>query len=89
MDSAVEGLEFILLGLILAYLIYQVLVYLSLIIMDGSKVQDIWTSHGLLPILPFVDNNLSVFSFVAMWLGIIIFGIVFLLSKYTYIQDYF
>lgn len=78
-------------GIILAYLIYQTLVYLSLIIVDGSKAQDIWTSHGLLPILPFVDNDLSVVSSIVMWFGIVIFGIVFLLcstlsSKITFEQ---
>ena len=78
-------------GIILAYLIYQVLVYLSLIIVDGSKAQDIWTSHGLLPILPFVDNDLSVVSSIVMWFGIVFFGFVFLLcstlsSKITFEQ---
>ncbi len=78
-------------GIILAYLIYQILVYLSLIIVDGAKAQDIWTSHGLLPILPFVDNDLSVISSIAMWFGIIICGIIYLLSstltsKITYEQ---
>ena len=78
-------------GIILAYLIYQISVYLSLIIVDGSKAQDIWTSHGLLPILPFVDNDLSVVSSIVMWFGIVIFGIVFLLcstlsSKITFEQ---
>ncbi len=68
-------------GIILAYLIYQTLVYLSLIIVDGAKAQDIWTSHGLLPILPFVNNDLGVISSVVMWIGIIICGIIHLLSS--------
>lgn len=68
-------------GIIFAYLIYQTLVYLSLIIVDGAKAQDIWSSHGLLPILPFVNNDLGVISSVAMWFGIIICGIIYLLSS--------
>ena len=78
-------------GIILAYLIYQISVYLSLIIVDGSKAEVIWTSHGLIPILPFVDTDLSVFTSIVMWFGIVIFGIVLLLcstlsSKITFEQ---
>lgn len=68
-------------GILLAYLIYQSLVYLTLFIFDSSKAQETWTSHGLLPIIPSADNNLSLIATAVMWLGIIVFAFIFLLTS--------
>ncbi len=68
-------------GILLAYLIYQSLVYLTLFVFDGSKVQETWTSHGLLPIIPSDDNTLSLIATVAMWFGITVFALIFFLTN--------
>lgn len=68
-------------GILLAYLIYQSLVYLTLFVVDGSKLQETWTSHGLLPVIPSDDNNLSLIATVAMWFGITVFAFIFFLTS--------
>ena len=68
-------------GILLAYLIYQSLVYLTLFVFDGSKVQETWTSHGLIPIIPSDDNTLSLIATVAMWFGITVFALIFFLTN--------
>ena len=69
-----------LIGIFLAYLIYQSLVYLSLFVVDGAKAQEIWTSYGLLPVLPFSDNSTNLIVTFAMWFGIIVFASIFFLT---------
>lgn len=68
-------------GILLAYLLYQSLVYLTLFVVDVSKAQETWTSHGLLPIIPTADNNLSLISTAAMWFGITVFTFIFFLTS--------
>lgn len=70
-----------LVGILLAYIIYQTLVYVTLIVGDIKKAQDLWSSHGLLPPLPFTDNNLNLLTTGTMWVGLLAFAFVFFLTS--------
>jgi hypothetical protein len=68
-------------GILLAYLIYEILVYLSLLIADGTKVKTFWQSYGLLPVLPFANDEFNLLTIGAMWLGIFSFAAIFFLTS--------
>lgn len=68
-----------LIGILLAYLIYEILVYLSLVIVGRTEVTQFWNSYGILPIPPFVPVGLNPHTTKAMWLGIVIFASIFYL----------
>lgn len=68
-----------LIGILLAYLIYETLVYLSLVIAGRTEVTHFWNSYGILPIPPFVSVEVNPLTTNAMWLGIIIFASIFYL----------
>ena len=68
-------------GLVFAYLIYEILVYLSLIIAGGSVAKDFWNKYGLLPVCPVVDYRLETHTIVAMWLGMLVLFVVFFLTS--------
>ncbi|MCY4402760.1 MAG: hypothetical protein OXD54_09320 [Candidatus Poribacteria bacterium] len=68
-----------LVGILLAYLLYEILVYLSLAITGGSEVNSYWDSYGLLPVPPFIATDLKPLTIGAMWFGIIIFASIFFL----------
>ena len=68
-----------LVGILLAYLIYEILVYLSIFISGNPEVKTFWNSYGILPIPPFVLSGLTPLTTWAMWLGIIIFASIFFL----------
>ena len=70
-----------LIGLVLAYLIYETLVYLSLMSVGGTAAQDFWRRYGLLPILPFSDAGLTQRTVIAMWVGIVVFAGIFFLAS--------
>lgn len=64
-------------GLALAYLIYEAIVYISLLIVGGNALQDFWNEYALLPVCPIVDYELKPVTVVAMWLGLLIFFVIF------------
>lgn len=68
-----------LVGILLAYLIYEILVYLSIFISGSPEVIMFWNSYGILPIPPFVLSELTPLTTWAMGLGIIIFASIFFL----------
>ena len=68
-----------LIGILLAYLIYEILVYLSLVIVGRTEVTQFWNSYGILPIPPFAPIGLNPHTTKAMWLGIVIFASIFYL----------
>jgi hypothetical protein len=68
-------------GLVLAYLIYEILVYLSFFTVEGSAAQDFWNEHALLPVPPFGNTELTPITEIAMWVGIIIFACIFFLAS--------
>lgn len=68
-----------LIGILLAYLIYETLVYLSLVIAGSTEVTQFWNSYGILPIPPFVSVEINPLTTKAMCLGIIIFASIFYL----------
>ncbi len=69
-------------GLASAYLIYEVLVYLSLFIFDGPTVHTFWKTHGLLPVSPFArEEGLSHFTRWSMWIGGASFAGIFFLAS--------
>ena len=68
-------------GLVLAYLIYQILVYLSLFVVGNTAAQDFWNEYGLLPVLPFSDTGLTQITEIAMWIGVVCFACIFFLAS--------
>ena len=70
-----------LVGLVLAYLIYQILVYLSLFVVGNTAAQDFWNKYGLLPALPFSDTGLTQTTEIAMWIGVVCFACLFFLAS--------
>jgi len=68
-------------GLVLAYLIYETLVYLSLVSVGGTAVQDFWNTYALLPLPPFGDAGLTQTTEIAMWVGIVSFACIFFLAS--------
>ena len=68
-------------GLVLAYLIYEVLVYLSLAISGGTAVQDFWQRYALLPVPPFSDTGLLPITEAAMWVGLVTFACIFFFAS--------
>ena len=68
-----------LIGILLGYLVYEILVYLSLFITDGAEVQTFWKNFGLLPVLPFTATNLNPLTTGAIWVGLFAFAAIFFL----------
>ncbi len=68
-----------LVGILLGYLIYEILIYLSLFIAGGSEVKTFWSSYGFLPVTPFAAAEFNMLTTVAMWLGIFAFAAIFFL----------
>lgn len=68
-------------GILLSYLIYEILVYLSLFIKNADEVKKFWNSYGLLPIPPFVTAEFNTPTTVAMWIGIFCFALIFFLAS--------
>lgn len=70
-----------LIGLVLAYLIYEILVYLSHFIVGGAAAQDFWNEHALLPVPPIGNAELAQTTEIAMWIGIVSFACIFFLAS--------
>ena len=68
-------------GLILAYLIYEVLVYTSLFIISGGAVKQFWDTYALLPVCPLVDYPFEDITISVMWLGTFILFVFFFLTS--------
>ena len=68
-------------GLGIAYLIYELLVYLSLFVQGGTAAQDFWNTYALLPVPPFSNAELAQITEIAMWIGVISFACIFFLSS--------
>lgn len=68
-----------LIGILLAYLIYEILIYLSLVIESSSDVAKFWHTYGILPVPPFIPTELPPLTISVMWLGLIIFTSIFFL----------
>ena len=71
------GIHFI--GILLGYLIYEFLVYLTLFITDSNEAKVFWETYGLLPVLPIVGTQPHSFATGAMWVGILVFAAIFFL----------
>ena len=70
-----------LIGLVLAYLIYEILVYLSLFVVGDTAAQYFWNKYGLLPVLPFGDAELTQVTEIVMWIGVVSFACIFFLAS--------
>ena len=68
-------------GLILAYIIYEILVYASLLIAGGNAVKQFWDTYALLPVCPLVDYAFEDLTIGAMWLGTFILFVFFFLTS--------
>lgn len=68
-------------GLVIAYLIYELLVYLSLFVEGGAAAQDFWNTSALLPVLPFSNAELALITEIAMWIGVASFACIFFLAS--------
>ncbi len=66
------------LGLVLAYLIYEMLVYLSLLIAGGTSAKDFWDKYGFMPVCPVVNGDFETITIVAMGIGALVLFVVFL-----------
>jgi hypothetical protein len=51
------------------------------LIADGTKVKTFWQSYGLLPVLPFANDEFNLLTIGAMWLGIFSFAAIFFLTS--------
>jgi len=69
------------LGLAISYLIYEVLVYLSLLIAGGNAAREFWNKYALLPVCPYVDYNFEIITIGAMWMGTFILFVIFFLTS--------
>ena len=65
------------LGLVLAYLIYEILVYLSLLIAGGTAAKDFWDKYGFVPVCPVVNGGFETITIVAMGIGTLVLFVVF------------
>ena len=68
-------------GLILAYLIYELLVYASLFVVGGNGVKQFWDTYALLPVFPLVDYPFEAITVGAMWVGTFILFVLFFLTS--------
>ena len=69
-------------GIVLAYVLYETLVYISLFIQGGpDAAQAFWHTHVLNPVTPFVDEGLTNPTRVAMWIGVACFAGIFFLAS--------
>ena len=68
-------------GLVLAYLIYEILVYTSLFIVGESEVKQFWDAYALLPVCPLVDYAFEDITIGAMWLGTFTLFVFFFLAS--------
>lgn len=68
-------------GLVLGYLIYEILVYASLFVAGGSAVKQFWDTYALLPVCPLVDYAFEDITIGAMWLGTFILFVFFFLTS--------
>ena len=68
-------------GLVLGYLIYEILVYASLLIAGGSAAKQFWDTYALLPVCPLVDYAFEDITIGAMWLGTFILFVLFFLTS--------
>lgn len=65
------------LGLVLAYVIYELLVYLSLFIAGGTAANDFWHKYGFMPVCPVVNGDFETITIVAMGIGTLVLFVVF------------
>lgn len=70
-----------LIGILLAYLVYELLFYLILYIAEGEKIQEYWNTFGLLPVLPFESGVFTPLISTTLWIGLILFAFIFYLSS--------
>lgn len=70
-----------LIGILIAYVVYELLFYLTLYITEGEKVQEYWKSFGLLPVPPFGSGGFTPIISTTLWIGLIIFAFVFYLTS--------
>ena len=63
-------------GIALMYAIYEIIVYLSLLIAPSGDIVDFWGKHGLIPACP-IYANVPLLTSIVMWVGIVIAFVVF------------
>ncbi|MDE0502798.1 MAG: hypothetical protein OXI86_01870 [Candidatus Poribacteria bacterium] len=51
--------------------------YISLLIVGGSALKDFWNEYALIPVCPIVDYELKPVTVGAMWLGLLVFFVIF------------
>lgn len=68
-------------GLVLGYLIYEILVYASLFIAGGSAVKQFWDTYALLPVCPLVNYAFEDITVGAMWFGTFLLFVLFFLTS--------
>ena len=75
-------------GLVLGYLIYEILVYASLFVAGGNAVKQFWDIYALLPVFPLVDYAFENITIGAMWLGTFILFVFFFLNEHNGLENH-
>ncbi len=70
-----------LIGIVFAYLVYELLFYFTLYIAEGEKIQEYWKSFGLLPVPPFGIGEFTPLISTTLWIGLSLFAFIFYLSS--------
>ena len=68
-------------GLLIAYLAHEILVYLSLLVVDMNLVSDFWSTYGLRPVFPSEMGNLPSITQLAISLSVLVLFISFFVTS--------
>ena len=70
-------------GLLLAYTVTEILIYLSLLIVGVDNAREFWNNYALLPICPFVTDysDFKLITKFVMWVGMFFYFVVFFLTS--------
>ena len=70
-------------GLVLAYSITEILIYLSLLIVGVDDAREFWNNYALLPICPFITDysDFKLITKSVMWMGMFFYFVVFFLTN--------
>ena len=70
-------------GLLIAYIIYEILIYLSLLITSIDSAKEFWGNYALLPTCPFITDygDFEPITKIVMWVGMFVYFAAFFLTS--------
>lgn len=70
-------------GLLIAYIIYEILIYLSLLITSIDSAKEFWGNYALLPTCPFITDygGFEPITKIVMWVGMFVYFAAFFLTS--------